>query len=702
MSKDTHTQNLETFQRWDVKALKAFLKKRNLPLLGNKSVLVARCFSAQELNIPVALSATEQKQRLDLEYQNLLITDDEHRLPDPFYELTDGWQNEQSSLANWPPTLIQDISVYLNKHDTVTGKVSLTKRLLSDYKEQKAYSYFQSKFIFEVLYHPIKQESSYCFMKCKCQPSQRIKDVPHDLCILLRKHTGDIVSAYCTCFAGLGQTCNHIAALLFRVDHAWKNGECQISCTSQPCTWSSSRKPIAPILVSDMNITKPAAESTVSEHTKSLNCAAKRLFNPHRPLIGMTQQTFLEKLNVFSPKSVTLAERNPTRRSVHVEYDRKFYPNTGDADLPDTIETLATKACDVGEFRHKVMSLTYTHDDVRLIEQHTRDQNGTLWALQRRGRLTASKFHRIYTRMNTYDSDSSADMSSVISDVLQYTTPSSEIKHLKYGRRLESTARKSYTKMLEKGGHHDVSVTVCGLFIDNELPYIGASPDGIVTCSCCPKRVLEIKCPTSCMHSPPVADNVECLTQADGKTALKKNHKYFTQTMGQMAVTKLCCADFFVYSDRGCHLERITYDDNLWQTILKQLQKFFVTFIVPELILRTVQKRIESTPAVTHDCDGRTSRQRKVKAKTKTTSRRATKRKQPERPVYVCDVCLNQCEDVCQFESDFSKFSIGCDACKRWFHWQCVGIDSHDDARLQSKEFVCTDCKSLGLDFCDM
>ena len=147
MSKDTHTQNLETFQRWDVKALKAFLKKRNLPLLGNKSVLVARCFSAQELNIPVALSATEQKQRLDLEYQNLLITDDEHRLPDPFYELTDGWQNEQSSLANWPPTLIQDISVYLNKHDTVTGKVSLTKRLLSDYKEQKAYSYFQSKFI---------------------------------------------------------------------------------------------------------------------------------------------------------------------------------------------------------------------------------------------------------------------------------------------------------------------------------------------------------------------------------------------------------------------------------------------------------------------------------------------------------------------------------------------------------------------------
>ena len=157
---------------------------------------MARCFTARELNLPLVATQTQQMQSRDADYQSLLHTDDEGRLPDPFYELEKGWKTEAESINTWPPTVIQDISVYLNKNDTVTGKVSLSKRLLCDYKEQKAYSYFTSKFLFDVMYNAIKAESSYCFLKCKCQPSQRIKDVAHDVWILIRKHTGDIVSAY--------------------------------------------------------------------------------------------------------------------------------------------------------------------------------------------------------------------------------------------------------------------------------------------------------------------------------------------------------------------------------------------------------------------------------------------------------------------------------------------------------------------------
>jgi len=36
-----------------------------------------------------------------------------------------------------------------------------------------------------------------------------------------------------------------------------------------------------------------------------------------------------------------------------------------------------------------------------------------------------------------------------------------------------------------------------GLIINPQWPYIGASPDGIVDCKCCTKRVFEIKCPYS-------------------------------------------------------------------------------------------------------------------------------------------------------------------------------------------------------------
>jgi len=37
------------------------------------------------------------------------------------------------------------------------------------------------------------------------------------------------------------------------------------------------------------------------------------------------------------------------------------------------------------------------------------------------------------------------------------------------------------------------SVEECGFFINTECPFMGASPDGIVTCECCDEGICEIK-----------------------------------------------------------------------------------------------------------------------------------------------------------------------------------------------------------------
>ena len=105
-------------------------------------------------------------------------------------------------MANWPPTMIQDISVYLSSRDVQIEKVSLTRRLLSDYKDQKAYSYFSSKWLFEIYKHNLTEDSLYCFLKARCRPSQRLSDLPHDVWICIQKKSGAIQSAYCSCFAG--------------------------------------------------------------------------------------------------------------------------------------------------------------------------------------------------------------------------------------------------------------------------------------------------------------------------------------------------------------------------------------------------------------------------------------------------------------------------------------------------------------------
>ncbi len=48
---------------------------------------------------------------------------------------------------------------------------------------------------------------------------------------------GTIICAHCTCMAGLGEACSHIAALLFAVEV--HNRLKDTSCTSQPCQWLS-------------------------------------------------------------------------------------------------------------------------------------------------------------------------------------------------------------------------------------------------------------------------------------------------------------------------------------------------------------------------------------------------------------------------------------------------------------------------------
>ena len=69
-----------------------------------------------------------------------------------------------------------------------------------------------------------------------------------------------------------------------------------------------------------------------------------------------------------------------------------------------------------------------------------------------------------------------------------------------------------------------------GLVLDTENPFIGASPDGIISCSCCGKGVVEVKCPFLCRDKPfseAMKEKTSCL--AEGTFFLNKDHAYFYQ-----------------------------------------------------------------------------------------------------------------------------------------------------------------------------
>ena len=55
----------------------------------------------------------------------------------------------------------------------------------------------------------------------------------------------------------------------------------------------------------------------------------------------------------------------------------------------------------------------------------------------------------------------------------------------------EVEARSKYNTMSRV--HKDFQVTDCGFRINPDYPYLGASPDGVITCSCCRDGICEIK-----------------------------------------------------------------------------------------------------------------------------------------------------------------------------------------------------------------
>ena len=108
--------------------------------------------------------------------------------------------------------------------------------------------------------------------------------------------------------------------------------------------------------------------------------------------------------------------------------------------------------------------------------------------LHRAGRITASLSKLVYASKSEKLSKSTMDI------VLQYASKV-DVPATRYGTKMEKTARESYnSKMIAQ--HADFEVKETGLHISLDQPYLGASPDGLVNCSCHSNGLLEIKCPS--------------------------------------------------------------------------------------------------------------------------------------------------------------------------------------------------------------
>ena len=234
---------------------------------------------------------------------------------------------------------------------------------------------------------------------------------------------------------------------------------------------------------------------------------------------------------------------------------------------------------------------------------------------------------------------------------MQYYGSSENVPALKWGREKEDEARQDYISHMSVK-HVDFVVRPCGLVVDPKYPYLGASPDGFVSCSCCGCGLLEIKCPFKFRDHSPTAEELlsdpsYCLKRITiGEIHLSVSHKYYCQVQGQIVMCDSKHCDFVCWTTKGIFIDRIGRDDHFISDILPDLKLFFTNYVLPELL----SHNLESDPAA---C------------------------KKDEKLYCVCR----------QPESDRM---IACDnpTCSiEWFHFQCVGLK-----RAPHGKWYCSNC----------
>jgi len=396
----------------------------------------------------------------------------------------------------------------------------------------------------------------------------------------------------------LGQACNHIAALLFYIEHHAHDDELptEKSQTSLPMKWNQPpKKIVAPDCASNMNFIKPSHGDDPEGSGRWLN---RSTFDPRIKEHQVVDKQALDKLLSRVQKSVPLQQFFPVDC---------FSSSVGAELLWRHVIFSHAHASTVAQerFFNPTLSQAYNYlsdmklepDEVAKIEEATRGQSdNNLWFALRNGRLTSSRFGEIFHRRE------STDPRRLVRDIMGYGGPIKCLPpQIRWGQENEEEARRCYINNREAAGETMV-VKESGLHLIPDKAYLGASSDGLVTCTsvdlCC-QGCLEIKCPYSIdkvitveMSPMEIAerfgDKFFMKKGKDGELHLPKQHKYYTQVQGELAIIDREWCDFVVYSNGQVVVDRILADLEYWATIEHKLEEFYVHNVVPEILSGTI------------------------------------------------------------------------------------------------------------------
>ncbi len=303
---------------------------------------------------------------------------------------------------------------------------------------------------------------------------------------IIAEDNGKLIAGHCDCMAGLGESCSHVASLLWAVESAIRKKD-SLTVTEKKSYWvmpSVKVVPYSPIKNIKFDGKKSAKAILLAVDNRTPPTQASSTTSAVSAPVAEDINKLYDVLSLCSSKPAILALVEP--------YCNDYIPKSMDEDLPSCLMNLYNpdnRSLNYNSLMElsSTITITVTPDEVIAVEVKTRDQSRSrLWFRMRSGRITASKF-KVACCTDPSSPALSLIMSVCYPEKLRFTSDATS-----WGCSHETAGLKAYEESMSKL-HADFKVHKCGLYISKEYPFLGASPDGVVSCLCCNKGICEVK-----------------------------------------------------------------------------------------------------------------------------------------------------------------------------------------------------------------
>ncbi|CAN7976078.1 unnamed protein product [Ixodes persulcatus] len=384
-------------------------------------------------------------------------------------------------------------------------------------------------------------------------PSQRATTEPHDAWVCLTNASGGVRAARCTCKAGLTEVCSHVTAILYAVESPIRENTDGAFCTSNPCAWSANVVKKAKMMpLDEINLSKPG---------KPARRICKEQDHVAAAYVPGDEALFrwLQEINSKAAVLRSIPKLN-AEDTYSASEDKETYSL-----LRNAVKSASTKDTLPAD-------LFVPLSDVERIEKGTRQQASCLlWKEARYGRLTASVMFRIRTLQPLTNPRSLVDC------VLQ-RKPDVCTEGMRWGRDNEPNAQVTSKYITQCFRGQSRSIPQILRLRDS---FIGASLDGIWSCSCHGVGILEVKCPAVLKEPGTPITRADCLND---NLELTTFHKYYTQVQTQLHVCRKSVAYFVVWGPDDLHVQEVAYDKAFFAPIFSKAREFWAKHIAPELV----------------------------------------------------------------------------------------------------------------------